>query len=470
MPERFFLQIDHNDIHNFGVRHFQALLLFLILAVNFNIKMTLVTLSLPEILFKEKTIEEAALALGSLNLFFLGFMISSIGIGFLGMWWDNKWLMFLALFYSSVTTFLLPTAVHYGSPLLYTFLRFTLGLSQGMLLPMIIGLIGRWYPPYERTTFIAFIFGGRYLGIVFARIYMALITSKLFPWTSFCYFAGASGLMTSVLWSFYGAHEPDKCSYISASEKEFIYRYNDVDQGIVKSRVNWKQMLTSLPFYALAQVHIAYNFGFWIILNDIPQYLYYVYGLHMEEVGVMSLVPYITSMIFAVPLAFVIELMVRKRILSLAFARKLLNSVGMMGTAWCIICFTYGTDKTLTLFMNTLQISLTIFVSTGFYCNHADIAPNFACLTMALSTGVAQISSIFISPLIKAIVVDPSSLSQWNKLLYLTATVFVVSDIIYLLFGSTDIQSFNYTGYRRPSAFENYFDAKPTRIPTSQRR
>lgn len=78
----------------------------------------------------------------------------------------------------------------------------------------------------------------------------------------------------------------------------------------------------------------------------------------------------------------------------------------MFGCAFCIVSYAFASDQSLTIFMNSLATSLTVFVNIGLYLNHVDIAPNFACLVMGFSSVVATITGIILPELTLLLISD----------------------------------------------------------------
>lgn len=53
-----------------------------------------------------------------------------------------------------------------------------------------------------------------------------------------------------------------------------------------KLRTPWKEILTSLPMWALIIVHCGQNWGFWLLLTEIPTYMSEVLGYDIKDVSI----------------------------------------------------------------------------------------------------------------------------------------------------------------------------------------
>ncbi|XP_073981782.1 putative inorganic phosphate cotransporter isoform X2 [Rhodnius prolixus] len=447
VESKMYLLIDDSKIQNFGVRHFQAFLLFLCFSANY-----LLTNSVEAYLkmavsdgHNNTTTDYNRRTLSS-DFFQYAFIGGSLLAGYMGTKMNNKILLLIGLSYSSITTFFLPYVLYYGGYVAFVPIRTSLGVAEGFALPMIIGQIARWFPLYERAAFTAFIFGGRDLGVILLKMYMGLVNAGMVKWPSMWFFAGTVGLMVSAAWGISGAHDPGKCYYINEAEKIYITEHCVYEYRIAKKHIKWGLLLTNVPFYALLILHVGYYFGFRLMLYEIPTYLYRVYGLELTEVGIVASVPHITALIFCVPVGFVADLMIRKRLMGLEFTRKLFSSIGMFGCAFCIVSYAFASDQSLTIFMNSLATSLTVFVNIGLYLNHVDIAPNFACLVMGFSSVVATITGIILPELTLLLISDVSSAKGWEAMLFMTAGIYTVTNVFFLVYGSSDVQNFNLSG------------------------
>lgn len=75
--------------------------------------------------------------------------------------------------------------------------------------------------------------------------------------------------------------------------------------------------------------------------------------------------------------------------------------------------------------------------------NHIDIAPNFAGILMGLTNGAANIMSIIAPLLVGFVVHDETDPIQWRYVFFISAGIYFVGNLVFLIFSKTDVQSWN---------------------------
>lgn len=117
-----------------------------------------------------------------------------------------------------------------------------------------------------------------------------ILASSFMGWPSIFYLSGLASGLWAILWLFFGSNSPADYKYISAEEREFIqsslgHTEGDPEHDEKKHRKTpWRDIFTSLPFYSLAIVHSAHNWGFWTLLTEMPTYMKGVLKFDIKKV------------------------------------------------------------------------------------------------------------------------------------------------------------------------------------------
>lgn len=113
-----------------------------------------------------------------------------------------------------------------------------------------------------------------------------ILASSFMGWPSIFYLSGCAGGLWSILWAFFGSNSPSDYKYISPEEKEFIQSSLGSGGDGEKRHVQtpWKQIFTSMPFWAILIVHSAHNWGFWTLLTEMPAYMKGALGYDIKQV------------------------------------------------------------------------------------------------------------------------------------------------------------------------------------------
>lgn len=119
-----------------------------------------------------------------------------------------------------------------------------------------------------------------------------VLASSFMGWPSIFYISGMASTLWAILWLFFGSNSPADYKYISAEERDFIqsslgHTNDDPEHDEKKNRKTpWGDIFTSMPFYALAIVHSAHNWGFWTLLTEMPTYMKAVLKFDIKKVTV----------------------------------------------------------------------------------------------------------------------------------------------------------------------------------------
>ena len=120
---------------------------------------------------------------------------------------------------------------------------------------------------------------------------------------------------------------PDEHPYITVGEKRHITG-TDTEGPKIRRKTPWGPILRSKALWAIFAAHVAQNFSFYLLLNDLPTYLREILHFKIEENGFLSALPYLAIWI-AVPATSILADHIRQRnILSTTGTRRLFNSIG----------------------------------------------------------------------------------------------------------------------------------------------
>lgn len=90
----------------------------------------------------------------------------------------------------------------------------------------------------------------------------------------------------------------------------------------------WKAILTSMPMIALVCAQIGHDWGFYIMVTDLPKYMADVMQFSIKANGVYSSLPYVMMWIVSISSGFVGDWLMTKNILNITNTRKLMTSIG----------------------------------------------------------------------------------------------------------------------------------------------
>jgi len=75
--------------------------------------------------------------------------------------------------------------------------------------------------------------------------------------------------------------------------------------------------------------------------------------------------------------------------------------------------------------------------------NHVDVASNYAGIMMGMTNSVANICGFLAPYIIGIIVTTEGSVQQWQVVFFITAAVYTVTNLFFVIFGTGEEQSWN---------------------------
>ncbi|XP_025200393.1 putative inorganic phosphate cotransporter [Melanaphis sacchari] len=441
-----------------GCRHLQSLLLFLCVVsgylVRVNLSVTIVAMN-PVInstdYFRELADHVPIFGWTNstrsvlLSTFFVGYLLSNFPASVLGCRFNNKALLACSTAISSALAIVSPQLVYaYGVPALVA-VRFAQGLSSAFMFPMVHGIMSKWAPPHERGQLVGFIASGIQLGTMVTLAVSGELCGSSLGWPSVYYLSGAIGLAWTVVWLLLGAESLSAHRFISQAEKDYIQGSleNTVDHDIRLSDTPWKSIFTSLPVWATTVAHIGHNWGFWLLLTEMPTFINTVLKFDIKDDGMLSSLPYLAMFVLQIPVTFIADFLNKHKITTLTMSRKFWNTISMWGGTIGLIVLGFIEDTHLTIIIYVFIVAIGCSSNAGFNINHMDLSPNYAGLLMGI-TNTAAASGGIIAPLFVGLIVDDqTSVAEWRIVFISGAIVLFVCNLFFIIFGSAKTQPWN---------------------------
>ncbi|XP_015371893.1 PREDICTED: putative inorganic phosphate cotransporter [Diuraphis noxia] len=444
--------------YGIGCRHLQSLLLFLCVMngyfIRVNLSVTIVAMN--PVINSTDYIQELAdhvpifgwtnsMRSVMLSTFFIGYLFANFPASVLGCRFNNKMLLACSMIVSSLLSIISPPVVYaYGAYALVA-VRFVQGLSSAFMFPVIHGIMSKWAPPHERGKLVGFIVSGVQLGTMITLAVSGVLCSSSMGWPSVYYLSGAFGLAWTAVWLLLGAESLSTHRFISQAEKEYIQRSlsNTISHDKRLSDTPWKSIFTSLPVWATTLAHIGHNWGFWLLLTEMPTFIHTVLKFDIRNDGLLSSLPYLAMFMLQIPVNFIADFLNKREITTLTTSRKIWNTISFWGGTVGLIVLSFIKDTQLTIILYVFIVAIGCSSNVGFNINHMDLSPNYAGLIMGITNTAASIGGI-IAPLFVGVVVDDqTSVSEWRIVFLSGAVVLFISNLFFIIFGSAKTQPWN---------------------------
>jgi MFS transporter, ACS family, solute carrier family 17 (sodium-dependent inorganic phosphate cotransporter), other len=290
-----------------------------------------------------------------------------------------KWVMFFSVVINVVCTLLTPWAAYQGVWVV-VIMRVLEGIGGGVTFPAEHTMISNWAPPTERSTISSIIYAGTALGTVISML-MAGVLAEAFGWASIFYVMGGLSCIWIVLWVFLIQDTPEKQPLINQDERDYIVSSLSSGGGGhgTPKKIPWKSILTSGPFLGILIAHTCSNWGWYMLLIELPIYMNGVLKFEIKENAVFTATPFLTLWFFSIFISKTLDSLRAQNKISTTTARKTATLIASFIPMCCMIALCFiGCNKMAAVFIAGIGVTSIGAMFSGFLSNHIDLAPNFA--------------------------------------------------------------------------------------------
>jgi ACS family sodium-dependent inorganic phosphate cotransporter len=268
-------------------------------------------------------------------------------------------------------------------------------------------------------------------------------------WEAVFYIEGGFSVIWLILWIWLIADSPQKQTLITPEERAFITSSLGNQSGGSKSEhppMPWKAAFTSPAFLAILVAHTCSNWGWYMVLIELPQYMKNVLEFEISQNALLTAIPFFTMWLFSMILSKILDTLLAKHKITATTARKVATWIASVIPMVCfiILCF-IECQRELAVTLMTVAITSIGGMFCGFLSNHIDIAPKYAGTLMAVTNTVATIPGIVVPIIVgKLTHVDPT-IASWRIIFYITIALYIIEILVYGIFGSGEVQKWNQT-------------------------
>ncbi|XP_022239379.1 putative inorganic phosphate cotransporter [Limulus polyphemus] len=378
-----------------------------------------------------------------LGSFYYGYVVTQIPGGRMSEIYGSKWLFGGCLLITSVLSLLIPVLARLNVMALIA-ARILQGLVGGPSYPAMHSMLGRWLPLSQRSLLSSIIYMGAEIGTMVSELLTGILCDSdiLGGWPSAFYFLGIAGIIWFILWMVLIFDSPEKHPRISEEELQFIQtnqgKKHEHKQNIP---IPWRNILTSLPVWMLIVTHFGQDWGFSILLTELPTYMKNILHFDFKTNGLLSSLPYLFRGVFGWIAGCLADLIRGKGYIGMSGTRKIFNTIGCIGPALCLIGVVYaGCNNTLNAALFTLAMGFSGFSYAGYLVTHMDLSPDFAGTLMGLSNGLAQMTGFIAPAFVGSLIEHNETFQRWSIVFYTTSVVYVIAAILFVIFGSAELQ------------------------------
>ncbi|XP_012266659.2 putative inorganic phosphate cotransporter isoform X2 [Athalia rosae] len=385
-----------------------------------------------------------------LSAYFWGYIITQLPGGRVAELFSARWVMNGSVILNAVASVLSPLAAQLHVSL-FIIMRFAQGLGGGVTFPAMHVMISKWAPPEERSILSSIVYAGTALGTVISILLSGVLAANL-GWASVFYIEGALSLIWCIGWAFIVQDSPEsQTRFITQGEKDYIATSLGQSQSKAgtkkKPPVPWRQVITSLPFLAILVSHVCSNFGWYMLLTELPTFMNQILKFNMNENAALSAMPFLCMWFFTMILSKTLAIMQSKHWISISVSRKIATLFASFVPMICLIGVCYvGCNRNLAVVLMTIGVTCIGGMYCGFLSNHIDIAPNFAGTLVAITNTFATIPGFIVPIFVGKLTEGNQTIEAWRIIFFVTVGLYIVEILAYTIFGSAEEQPWNESG------------------------
>ncbi|CAL4058756.1 unnamed protein product, partial [Meganyctiphanes norvegica] len=356
--------------------------------------------------------------------------------------WSARYMIGVAWVLASLISCLLPLAAKYSVTMLII-MRVALGAAEGVTFPAVQVLLASWSPPLERSILSTIVFHGSYAGMPIAYTVVAAIMPTL-GWEAAFYIPAGATCAWTLLWLILVSDHPHTSRLITSVEDNYITAAIGDSKSTEVPPVPWRSLLSSMPFWAIIVAGFGNNWGFYILLTDLPLYMKEILRMDLNSNAVLSSMPFVGFVCFGLVFGFAGDFSRQRDSISTTFLRKAAIATGHVIPAICLVGLSFvECDTETTIVLLFFSVTINGAVLTGWVPNAVDIAPNFSGTTFGIINAISTMPGWLAPMAVGHIVNNQQTISQWRKVFYVAAGVYIADTVFFLLFASGEEQPWN---------------------------
>jgi len=323
-----------------------------------------------------------------ISSFYYGYIILQLPGGRMAELFGGKKVLGLAMGLTSLLTLLIPTAAKLGGygeedyPYYLVTLRALMGLSESVTFPAITSMLAQWAPLQEKAFLTTLIMSGSQVGTIVAFFGSGVSVDAL-GWEATFYIQGCLCFVWVLVWMIFVYDTPSTHPFISETELKYIQSGIQINNN--KQAVPWRDIVKSVPVWACFVANFCTNFGFHLLMTELPQYLQYIfedYFVDSTTIGIWTAVPYACAWVASVVFSKLCDCLIRTKTLSVTNARKLFSSLAFGGNVICLVILaTVPSNENPQLILTLVTFTLCNSIGSAFFSWMVDQFPGH-CATI----------------------------------------------------------------------------------------
>ncbi len=355
--------------------------------------------------------------------FFIGYLLVQIPGGRLAdKFGGGRVVIFGAIFWS-IFVFLTPFGY---TLLLMMVIRALMGMGEGVSLPAIHSILGKWVPKKSSGKPTGFVQAGIPFGMA---VTMPIATWVILNWSWQMVFYSFSLLapIWCILWWKFGRDRPEQYPGITNAELNYIQEDNDNNNPVLDKSQQFtnKELLTKGSIWLAAFPYFCANYLFFLFMTWLPTYFVNGRGIDLTQGAFFSMLPHLVA-IFTYPLGGFLADKISSK-LGQNIGRKIVPIVGLTIAGVFLILATRTTGVGSAAALIALSNGFLTLTMGSFFSMPMVFSQRNTGLITGMFTTLGTVAGI-LAPIISGYIIDFSG--HYDYALYIGASIAIFGAIV----------------------------------------
>lgn len=324
-----------------------------------------------------------------LAAFFVGYLLFMFVAGLLANRFGGKRVVGYSVLAWSIFTLLTPSAAMLSIVVLIA-ARFGMGVGEAGLYPGTYELFGRWVPLTERGRAVALMSSGAAVGSLIGLMGSGWLVQR-YGWTMPFYVFGILGLVWLISWFQQVENDPAADPRLSAQERQLLLGVRRPMDLV--ARTSLRRLLLRASVAGIVAAHVAFNWGWYVLLSWLPSYFREAHGLSIAHSGLFSAAPWLSMFAVGNVAGSVADRMIQRGA-SVTTTRKLMQCGGLVLSAGFLLALHEAHSAATALALLCGATGALSCTWAGYMSSYLDVAPRHGALLMGFGNTFAQLPGI----------------------------------------------------------------------------
>ena len=404
-----------------------------------------------------------------LGAFFYSYILLQIPLGSVVEKYGGKWIAGASLVGSALINATTPLVT--GHFWLLILSRIVFGAFSAANYPAYFNILTNWMPVENRSFSYDVMDAGGTFGSIITSAMSGHLTDK-YGWPSVFYTSAGLACIAIIIFVLFIKNRPEDHFMVTLTElqkingdvnngtvvqtydignsmDEFYSDTKECKEEIVKAKTPWLKIIKNPAVLAACLVKMCTNWSYYTIATKFPSFLKNVMPeISMTANGILNSATYLSLGVSAITCGYVSERIIQRNFLSRTKCRKSFQAICGLGSGFCLLLVPFlGNDESSLMALVVIACIFIGFSAGGDGPVAAEMSKHFPVTLYAITNACAT-STGFAAPYVIGVILKsyqgPNVMTGWHIVFYLASGLNFMGCLTFILFGSSDRQSFDY--------------------------